>query len=57
LWAALLTLPLMVGVQEICDRTALATDTGLGELAVKRFHRAERTILAGFWSPSSWPTL
>jgi NRAMP (natural resistance-associated macrophage protein)-like metal ion transporter len=46
LWAALLTLPLMVGVQEICDRTALATGTGLGELAVKRFHRAGRAILA-----------
>ena len=26
-WAALLTLPLMAGVQEICDRTALATGT------------------------------
>ena len=46
LWAALLTLPLMVAVQEICDRTALATGTGLGELAVKRFHRAGRGILA-----------
>jgi NRAMP (natural resistance-associated macrophage protein)-like metal ion transporter len=46
LWTALLTLPLMVGVQEICDRTALATGTGLGELAVKRFHRAGRSILA-----------
>ncbi|HEY5023645.1 MAG TPA: Nramp family divalent metal transporter [Acidimicrobiales bacterium] len=46
LWAALLTLPLMVGVQEICDRTALATGTGLGELAVKRFQRGGRAILA-----------
>jgi len=46
LWTALLTLPLMVGVQEICDRTALATGTGLGELAVKRFQRAGRAILA-----------
>jgi NRAMP (natural resistance-associated macrophage protein)-like metal ion transporter len=46
LWAALLTLPLMVGVQEICDRTALATGTGLGELAVQRFHRGGRAILA-----------
>src|SRR5450432_4285282 len=44
LWAALLTLPLMAGVQEICDRTALATGTGLGELAVKRFNRAGRAI-------------
>lgn len=46
LWAALLTLPLMAAVQEICDRTALATGTGLGELAVKRFHRTGRAILA-----------
>jgi hypothetical protein len=35
----------MAAVQEICDRTALATGTGLGELAVKRFQRAGRTIL------------
>jgi Mn2+/Fe2+ NRAMP family transporter len=46
LWAALLTLPLMAAVQEICDRTALATGAGLGELAVRRFHRAGRGILA-----------
>jgi NRAMP (natural resistance-associated macrophage protein)-like metal ion transporter len=46
LWTALLTWPLMVAVQEISDRTALATGTGLGELAVKQFHRAGRAILA-----------
>jgi NRAMP (natural resistance-associated macrophage protein)-like metal ion transporter len=46
LWTALLTLPLMSAVQEICDRTALATGTGLGELAVKRFNRFGRAILA-----------
>ncbi|HEX5266290.1 MAG TPA: divalent metal cation transporter [Acidimicrobiales bacterium] len=46
LWTALLTLPLMPAVQEICDRTALATGSGLGELAVKRFHRAGRSVLA-----------
>jgi NRAMP (natural resistance-associated macrophage protein)-like metal ion transporter len=45
LWTALLTLPLMAGVQEICDRTALATGTGLGELAVQRFKRFGRAIL------------
>jgi Mn2+/Fe2+ NRAMP family transporter len=45
LWTALLTWPLMVAVQEICDRTALATGTGLGELAVKRFGRAGRAVL------------
>jgi Mn2+/Fe2+ NRAMP family transporter len=46
LWTALLTLPLMAGVQEICDRTALATGAGLGELAAKRFHRAGRSVVA-----------
>jgi len=46
LWTALLTLPLMTAVQEICDRTALATGTGLGERAVRHFHRAGRVILA-----------
>ena len=45
LWAALVTFPLMAAVQEICDRTALATGTGLGELAVKRFHRTGRAVL------------
>lgn len=45
LWAALVTFPLMAAVQEICDRTALATGTGLGELAVKRFHRTGRVIV------------
>jgi NRAMP (natural resistance-associated macrophage protein)-like metal ion transporter len=45
LWAALLTLPLMAGVQEIADRTALATGTGLGRLAVQRFHRFGRVII------------
>ena len=45
LWTALITFPLMSAVQEICDRTALATGTGLGELAVKRFHRTGRAVL------------
>jgi Mn2+/Fe2+ NRAMP family transporter len=44
-WTALLTWPLMIGVQEICDRTALATGTSLGGLAVQRFHRAGQTIV------------
>src|SRR3954463_14705132 len=50
LWTALLTLPLMSAVQEMCDRTALATGTGLGELAVEHFSRRWRrglTILLG----------
>lgn len=46
LWTALLTLPLMVGIQEICDRTALATGHNLGELAVKRFARVGRAVIA-----------
>jgi len=40
-----LTLPLMMGVQEICDRTALATGSGLGELATKHFGRVGRAII------------
>jgi len=46
LWAALVTLPLMASIQEICDRTALATGAGLGELAVRRFRRNGQVLLA-----------
>ncbi|MCU1362752.1 MAG: divalent metal cation transporter [Acidimicrobiaceae bacterium] len=46
LWTALLTFPLMAAVQEICDRTALATGVGLGELARKRFRPTGRSIVA-----------
>jgi Mn2+/Fe2+ NRAMP family transporter len=35
----------MVAVQEICDRTALATGLGLGELAAKRFSRSGKRII------------
>jgi len=35
LWLTLVSLPLMSGVQEICDRTALATGQGLGDIAVR----------------------
>ena len=45
IWTALISFPLMAAVQEICDRTALATGTGLGELAVQRFHRTGRAVL------------
>jgi NRAMP (natural resistance-associated macrophage protein)-like metal ion transporter len=45
LWVALITFPLMAGVQEICDRTALATGKGLGELLVVRFGRAWRLVI------------
>ncbi len=45
LWSALLTLPLMAAVQEMCDRTALATGKGLGELIMKRFERKGRRVV------------
>ena len=45
LWAALLTFPLMAAVQEICDRTALATGQGLGELITRRFSRVWRVVI------------
>jgi len=47
LWASLVTFPLMAGVQEICDRTALATGKGLGELISSCFGRAWRVVSAG----------
>jgi NRAMP (natural resistance-associated macrophage protein)-like metal ion transporter len=46
LWTALVTFPLMTGVQEICDRTALATGDSLGTLARKRFDRFGRSVVA-----------
>ena len=45
LWVSLVTLPLMACIQEICDRTALATGQGLGELAVKRFKRLGTVVV------------
>jgi len=47
LWAALLTFPLMAAVQEICDRTALATGKGLGELASERLGGKARGVVIG----------
>src|SRR4029078_12510564 len=44
LWTSLFTLPLMSAVQEICDRTALATGQTLSELAVARFPRWRRGL-------------
>jgi Mn2+/Fe2+ NRAMP family transporter len=35
----------MAAVQEICDRTALATGTGLGELARERFQRMGKSVI------------
>ena len=45
LWTALLTFPLMATVQEICDRTALATGKGLGELASRRLGGKGRNVV------------
>jgi len=46
LWTAFLTLPLMAGIQEICDRTALATGQDLGNLITKRFAGFGRKLTA-----------
>lgn len=45
LWVSLVTYPLMCAVQEICDRTALATGLQLGELVTKRFTRWGRFVV------------
>jgi len=45
LWTAFLTFPLMAAVQEMCDRTALATGKGLGELTVKRFAKTWHVVV------------
>src|SRR4051794_1814994 len=46
LWLTLVTLPLMSAVQEICDRTALATGKSLGRLASESFGRRVRILVA-----------
>jgi len=45
LWSSLITLPLMTGVQEICDRTALASGQGLGELVTRKFSATWRLVI------------
>jgi len=45
LWTALITLPLMAGVQEICDRTALTTGKNLGRLVTDRFAGRARIVI------------
>jgi NRAMP (natural resistance-associated macrophage protein)-like metal ion transporter len=45
LWTVILTFPLMVAVQEICDRTALATGDSLGKLVRVKFPRAPRIVI------------
>ena len=46
LWTAPLSLPLMYAVQEICDRTALATGDSLGTLVRRRFERGAQWVLS-----------
>ncbi len=46
LWTTWVTFPLMAAVQEICDRTALATGKSLGELATAKWRRPlPRTVI------------
>lgn len=45
LWTAPATLPMMMAVQEICDRTALATGDSLGKLARRKFTRKPRIMI------------
>lgn len=47
LWIALITLPMMAAVQEICDRTALATGKSLGTIVADHFPRWARRVSAG----------
>ena len=46
LWTAPVVLPMMMAVQEICDRTALATGESLGRLARRKFTRRPRVVIA-----------
>ncbi|WP_433875239.1 Nramp family divalent metal transporter [Sinomonas atrocyanea] len=45
LWAAPVTLPMMLAVQEISDRTALATGESLGTLIRRKFSRKPRIVI------------
>lgn len=45
LWTVPLTLPLMMAVQEICDRMALASGDSLGRLIRRRFSRGVRIAI------------
>jgi len=46
LWTAPVVLPMMMAVQEICDRTAVATGESLGRLARRKFTRRPRVVIA-----------
>lgn len=45
LWTAPVTLPMMIAVQEISDRTALATGESLGTLIRRKFSRKPRIVI------------
>lgn len=45
LWTVPATLPMMMAVQEICDRMALATGDSFGRLIRRRFGRAARIVI------------
>jgi NRAMP (natural resistance-associated macrophage protein)-like metal ion transporter len=45
LWTVPLTLPLMMAVQEICDRMALASGDSLGKLIRRKFSRGVRIAI------------
>lgn len=46
LWTAPATFPMMAAVQEICDRTALATGESIGTLIRRKFSRKPRIVIA-----------
>lgn len=45
LWTVPITLPMMMAVQEICDRTAIATGKSLGALAREKFGQRVRVTI------------
>ncbi|WP_022899969.1 NRAMP family divalent metal transporter [Humibacter albus] len=45
LWTVPITLPLMMGVQEMCDRMALATGDSFGRLIRRKFERRARIVI------------
>jgi Mn2+/Fe2+ NRAMP family transporter len=54
LWTVLSCLPLMMAVQEICDRTALATGQNVSQLARRKYGHPGRVavlvLLGALWS-------
>lgn len=43
-WTVIFSLPLMIAIQDIADRTALATGKNLGELTRQKYHRMGRAV-------------